>query len=219
MTSSLPVNQIICSDALSVLRCLPSSSIDLMVTDPPYGDNVGYGPKNIRIAGNEHPLVALHIMAEAYRLLKKNSVAYMFCGMRHLCFLRLFFTQYTRYRIREVIIWDKVTIGVGAAFRKQYECILVLEKGRPIYQSRKLLNVLRHRRVRDSAHPHAKPPPLIKDLLLHSSQPGDIVLDPFVGTGTTAVAARATGRRYIGIDIDPRHCRRAEQRLADYEQS
>lgn len=213
MALSLPLNQIICGDALRVIKSLPDKSIDLVVTDPPYGDNVGYGPKNIRIVGNENPLMALQVMTEAYRLLKKNSAVYMFCGMRHLWFLRLFFTHYTRYHIREVIIWDKVLIGVGAAFRKQYECILVLEKGRPKYRSRRLLNVLRHPRVRDNAHPHAKPVALIKTLITHSSDELEVVLDPFLGIGTTALAARQLNRNFIGVELEPSYCTVAEERL------
>lgn len=211
---SLPLNRVICGDALSILKQFPANSVDLIVTDPPYGDNVGYGPSNLRIAGNEHPLVALQVMTAAYRVLKKNTAAYLFCGMRHLWLLRLYFTHYTRYRIREVVIWDKVAMNVGPAFRKQYECILVLEKGRPRYRNRRMLNLISLPRLRSPDHPHAKPVDLIKKLILHSSDPGDIVLDPFLGTGTTALAARELGRKYIGIELDPDYAQLAQSRLS-----
>jgi DNA modification methylase len=138
----------------------------------------------------------------------------MFCSIRHLDFVRAFFTRYTRYRVREVIIWDKVIMNVGPAFRKQYECILVLEKGRPAYRDPKMLNLLSVKRVRDSRHPHVKPVEMIKLLINHSSDKGDVVLDPFLGTGTTAVAARETDRRFIGIELDASYCRVAQARLA-----
>jgi adenine-specific DNA-methyltransferase len=211
---TLPLDRVICGDASRILPQLPTRSIDLIVTDPPYGDNVSYGPKNVRIAGNEHPLLALSVMSLCYRLLKRDSTAYMFCSMRHLDFVRAFFERYTRFRVRDVLVWDKVTMNVGPAFRKQYECILVLEKGRPIYRDPRMLNLISVRRVRDSRHPHAKPVELIKLLIRHSSDEGAVVLDPFLGTGTTAIAARETGRRFVGIELDDGYCRVARSRLA-----
>jgi site-specific DNA-methyltransferase (adenine-specific) len=213
MTSFFPHNRIICGDALHIVKSLPDKSIDLIVTDPPYGDNVSYGPRAIRIAGNKDPLIALLVLSEAYRVLKMHTTTYVFCGMRHLCFLRSFFTQYTRYKVREVIIWNKVNMGLGHAFRKQYECIMVLEKGTPHYRNHQMLNLLHHKRVRSSHHPHTKPLDLMKALILHSSDKGQVVLDPFVGSGTTALAAKQLQRDYIGIDLEHGYCKVAEKRL------
>ncbi|MDQ3802248.1 MAG: site-specific DNA-methyltransferase [Acidobacteriota bacterium] len=207
------INRILCDDAREILQKLPSRSIDLIVTDPPYGDNTSYGPRRVRIAGNEHPLLALAILHDAYRLLKNDTTAYMFCGMQHLPFIRSFFDRYTRYRIRDVLIWDKVTMGVGSPFRKQYECILVLEKGRPRYRNKTILNLLSYSRVRESRHPHAKPLPLIKALIAHSSDHGGVVLDSFLGSGTTALAGQQLGRRCIGIEVNPAYCHIAVNRL------
>lgn len=209
----LPLDRIIRSDASRILPQLAPHSVDLIITDPPYGDNAHYGPQHIRIAGNEHPLLALSVMSLAYRVLKKNSTAYVFCSIPHLDFARTFFYRYTRYRVREVIIWNKLTMGVGPAFRKQYECILVLEKGRSTYHDPKMLNLLNVKRVRSSKHPHIKPVELIKRLICHSSEEGDLVLDPFIGTGTTAVAASESGRHFIGIEVDKIYCRMARARL------
>jgi site-specific DNA-methyltransferase (adenine-specific) len=210
---NLPLDRIIRGNASRILRQLPKHSVDLIVTDPPYGDNVCYGPKNIRIAGNEHPLLALSVMSLSFRVLKRNSTVYMFCSIRHLDFVRAFFSRYTRFRVREVIIWNKISMSVGPAFRKQYECILVLEKGKPAYRDSKMLNLLSFRRVRSREHPHVKPIELIKLLIRHSSDEGDIILDPFIGTGTTAVAARKLGRHFIGIELDGGYCRIAQARV------
>jgi DNA modification methylase len=209
----LPLDRIIRGDASHVLRQLPNNSVDLIVTDPPYGDNVSYGPRRVRIAGNENPLLALSVMGMAYRVLKRNSTAYMFCSIRHLDFVRAFFSRYTCFRARELIIWNKLTMNVGVGFRKQYECIIVLEKGKPAYRDPKMLNLLSVRRVRDPSHPHAKPVDLVKLLIQHSSTEGSIVLDPFAGTGTTAVAARELGRHFVGIELDANYCRTARARL------
>ncbi len=212
-TSALPLNQIICGDALHVIRRLPDKSVDLVVTDPPYGDNIGYGVHSRTIAGNEHPLIGLSVMAECYRVLKANASAYMFCGARHLGFLRTFFQTYTKYSIRDVLIWDKMIRGQGHGFRRQYECILALEKGKPRYRSPGLPNVLRFQRVRAIRHPHEKPVELIEALIRQSSDEGNVVLDPFVGSGTITVAAKRIDRRYIGIELDPTYAQISEERL------
>lgn len=206
-------DRIICGDALDMLKEMPDKSINLIVTDPPYGDNKGYGIHNRTIVGNEHPLLALTVLAEAYRVLKANTTAYMFCGIKHLGFLCTFFQSYAKYNIRDVLIWDKLMRGRGHGFRRQYECILVLEKGKPKYRHPGLSNILGVQRVNARQHPHAKPVDLIKTLILQSSDEGDIVLDPFIGSGTVAVAAQALDRKYIGIEIDSQYCRIAEERL------
>jgi site-specific DNA-methyltransferase (adenine-specific) len=213
MTASLPRNQLICGHALHFLKQLPDKSIDLVVTDPPYGDNIAYGIHNRTIAGNEHPLIALSVMHEAYRVLKANASAYMFCGMRHLAFIRAFFQDYTKYSIRDVLIWDKILRGRGHGFRRQYECILVLEKGKPRYRNAGLSNVLRFQRARAIRHPHEKPVELIETLIQQSSDEQDVVLDPFVGSGTTAVAAQRLNRHYVGVELDRRYYAVAEKRL------
>lgn len=104
-------NRILCGEAGALLPLIAARSIDFIVTDPPYGDNTSYGLRRVRIAGNKHPLPALSVLCDAYRVLKRDTTAYVFCGMRHLPFIRSFFIQYTSYRIREVLIWDKVTMG------------------------------------------------------------------------------------------------------------
>jgi len=211
--SSFRLNNIICGDALHILKQLPDKSIDLVVTDPPYGDNIAYGTHNRTIMGNEHPLVALAVMAECYRTLKANTTAYMFCGSRHLGFLRSFFQNYTKYAIRDVVIWDKVLRGRGHGFRHQYECILVLEKGKPRYRIPGLPNVLRFQRTRAIQHPHEKPVELIQTLIRQSSDERAVVLDPFIGSGTTAHAASRLNRYYVGVERDPTYYRIAITRL------
>jgi len=104
---------------------------------------------------------------------------------------------------------------MGYYFRNQYEMILVIDKGKGKYYKRDFSDVQETSLILHSeeTHPHQKPLDLILKILEHSSKSNDIVLDPFLGSGTTAVACKMLNRHFIGIEINPEYCKIAEQRL------
>jgi len=212
---STEIDAVLTGDALSILRGLPDRSVDVVLTDPPYGNNIGYGKARTRIAGDENPLVGLAGIAACYRILKANSTLYSFCDARHLGLAEHFVLRYTTFRLRDVVVWDKMRIAFGHGFRRRHECILVLEKGRPRYRDLALPNVLCYPRPTGQAHPHAKPVELLVRLIETSTDPGDLVLDPFAGSGSTLVAARSCQRHFIGIELDPGYAELARARLAE----
>jgi site-specific DNA-methyltransferase (adenine-specific) len=206
-------DRLIHGDCLAALRQLPNESVDLICTDPPYGDNSGYGRSRRVIAGNEHPLVGLMALAEAYRILRKDCCCFCFLEAKHLALIDFFIRRYTSYCIKEYVVWDKKHIGMGRGFRKRHEMILVLEKGQATFNSAAVPNVLACVRVPTIHHPHTKPVALLETLIGRTTKPGDVVLDPFLGSGTTAVAAKKLGRIFIGIECDERYISVARQRL------
>lgn len=208
------MDQLFRGDAIAQLCRLPSNSVDVIVTDPPYGDNAGYGQSNRTIASNEHPLVGLRALFECWRVARKNSSTYFFLGAAHVGFVRTFVEQYTPYRIKDLLVWDKRHIALGHGFRRRYELIFVLEKGKPAYRNRGLPNVLSFARIPTPEHPHKKPVELLSALIAHSSDPGDVVLDPFMGSGSTGVAAKRLSRRFIGIELSETYFRIAQERIA-----
>lgn len=106
---------------------------------------------------------------------------------------------------------------MGSDFRTAHERILVLEKGKPGYRRKDYADVQRYAMPQHTAdtHPHEKPLPLLRGMLAHSTNPGDTVLDPFMGSGSTGVACALMGRKFIGIELDTTYfdmaCRRIEQ--------
>lgn len=116
-------------------------------------------------------------------------------------------------RVNAMIVWDKMSFGMGNGFRAQHELIMHASKGTPRVCSSSFPNVLRHRRDDSDLHPSPKPPRLIDDLLQVSTVPGDDVLDPFMGAGPTLVAGRRLGRRVVGIEGVRMHCDTAIGRL------
>lgn len=206
-------NRLVNASCLEVLKELEPNSVDCVITDPPYGDNSGYGRNNRTIVNNEDPLLGLMAIRDCYPLLKTNSTAYFFLDVKHLPFIKLFIEQYTKYKIRDWVVWDKVNMGMGHGFRKRHELILVLEKGKPKYNNLGLPNVLNFKRVNTDDHPHKKPIELLSQLVLQSTDIGDVILDPFAGSGSTLVAAKELNRKYIGIELDAEYARIAQERL------
>ncbi len=217
--SALERNRILQGDALSLMRDWPSQSVDLLLSDPPYGNAVAYGRARRTIIGDEHPLIGLQAVAAAYRLLKRNSTAYVFCAPNHLGLLEHFILRYTKFRMREVLVWNKKQVGFGYTFRRAYECILVLEKGEPTYYDTPIPNLLSYSRGDTKLHPHAKPLPLLERLIRSSSLPGDLVFDPFAGSGSTLLAAKNLDRNYLGVEIDEGYAQIARGRLAGQEKA
>lgn len=207
------LDQIVHGDAAKVIAPWPNRFVDLICMDPPYGNASAYGRARRRIAGDEHPLVGLQVLEACYRLLKLNRTAYMFCGAHHLGFLEDFFHRYSAFRLRELLVWNKQQMGFGNTFRRGYECVLVLEKGHPTYRESAIPTVLTYPRAATDQHPHAKPLPLLERLIAASTDPGDLVFDPFAGSGSTLVAAAQLGRHYLGIEIDAAYTAVAQSRV------
>ncbi|MGV8142262.1 MAG: DNA-methyltransferase [Candidatus Pacearchaeota archaeon] len=209
----MELNKIISGDCIQIMRKMPSNSVDLIVTDPPYGDDISYyGNKTIE--NNENPLVNCLALVECYRILKKNKTLYNFTNWKHLPFLNEFIMRYTKFKIKHVIVWKKPNFGMGYAFRHQFELILVLEKGDPKYNLTNFSNVQESKHISaKSAHPHQKPLDLLNKIIKHSSNEEEIVFDPFCGSGSTCISALLNKRKWIGIEKDPKYVQLAKTRL------
>jgi site-specific DNA-methyltransferase (adenine-specific) len=109
-------------------------------------------------------------------------------------------------RVNTMIVWDKLSLGMGACFRNQHELILHASKGTARVAERNVPNVLRYPRADDEHHPSPKPPELIVDLLRCSTAPGTEVLDPYMGGGATLVAGKLLRRPTTGIDMVRAYC-------------
>ena len=200
----METNKIINADCIEYMKTMPKNCIDLIITDPPYGDNVAYGFNNKTIRNNENPLINCSALFEMYRVLKRNSSLYLFTNWKHYPFLTEFVMRYTNFKIRHLVVWKKHNFGLGWAFRHQYELILILEKGKPKYNLKNFSDVqtcshINHNKLN---HSHEKPIDLLVKMVEHSSNEGDLVLDPFAGSGSTCKACEKLGRRWIGVELD-----------------
>jgi site-specific DNA-methyltransferase (adenine-specific) len=119
------------------------------------------------------------------------------------------------FRVNHCLVWDKGHFGMGSYWRNQHENVVFASNGKPSDMlNRGMGSVIRCPGVphTERIHPTEKPVRLVQSVL--AAAPGDLVLDPFAGSGTTLVAAKNLGRRAIGIEIEERYCEIAARRLS-----
>ena len=198
------VDKIICGDCLEVIKGIPDRAVDLVLTDPPYGVYVDYG---MGIEDNQDNLIILvnKIMPEILRVSKRALITTGVLNAYH-------------YPTPDwVLAWTNMA-GANSS-RWGFSCwqpILAYGKD-PYLQFGKgrTHDVIPHNETAGRVnHPCPKPDKFWEKLLLRGSvHEGDIILDPFLGSGTTAEACKLTHRHFIGIEINPDYCKIAEDRL------
>jgi len=117
------------------------------------------------------------------------------------------------YRVNQMVVWDKGHFGMGWSFRNQHELIVAASKGVPNMADRGVGSVLKYPRPSSEDHPSPKPQALMRRLVEATTQPDDLVVDPFMGSGPVAQACHELGRRYLGIEIVEDYCKVAVDRL------
>jgi adenine-specific DNA-methyltransferase len=205
------VNRIIPGDCLEVMQEMPEASVDCVLTDPPY--LVNYTSRDGRSVANDNRSEwVMPAFREMYRVLKPNRFLLCFYGWNR---VDRFFRAWRSVGFYPVghLVWVKQYASNQGFVRYRHENAYLLAKGRPEYPPVVLSDVLEWKYTGDVLHPTQKPVMAMVPPILAFSQVGDIVLDPFAGSGTTAIAAKILNRRYIGIEIDPAYAKQAEERL------
>ncbi len=228
------LNKIICGDSLEVMREMPSESVDLVVTSPPYNlggaryggmwANAalqhGYSHYDDNMPHDEYADWQYECLKEMYRLIKKDGAIFYNHKWRIQNLLLMDRRDIIRdLPVRQIIIWwRKGGINFNEKFfLPTYEVIYLIakDKFRLVRGSNAYGDVWEFTQEVDNDHPAPFPVALIDRII--SSTKAKIVLDPFMGSGTTAMAALGLNRNYIGIDISPDYCKMAEDRIAEYE--
>jgi DNA modification methylase len=115
------------------------------------------------------------------------------------------------------VIWDKKAPGLGWRYRRRHELVMVahLKRGKLAWANDDVAvaKILSHFPPKNRRHPNEKPLELVSDMVQLHTTPGQVVLDPFMGSGTTGEVCVRTGRRFIGIDLDPEHFQTAYNRI------
>jgi len=205
------INRILCGDCLEVLPDMPDASIDLVLTDPPYV--VGYRDRTGRsIANDLTERWIAPVFEQLYRVLKNDRLCITFYGWSA---APTFIGAWCEagFRIVDHIVFTKRYASSAGFVRRCHEQAYILAKGRPQHPACPLPDVLRWRYTGNVRHPTQKAVSNLLPLIESFTAAGEVVLDPFCGSGSSLVAADIVGRRYIGIELEAEYCAVARRRL------
>lgn len=199
---------IVCCDALYLLKCLPSNYVDLLLTDIPYNEvnRKSSGLRNLDKGGADILNIDLeHLCLEFIRVCKGSF--YIFCGIEQVSDIKRMFRE--QGLITRLGVWQKSNPGVmngGKVWLSGVETCIYAKKPRATFKEHCKNTVWKYPVVRGSLHPTPKPIKLFEYLIKTSTNENDLVLDPFCGGGTTAIASKNTNRRFLCSDLEQKWC-------------
>ena len=210
-------------DALEVLPTLPRHSVDAVITDPPYIIGaVSSGTMASKAGGWADMMNSALWFTTWYRmvdrLLRNDGVFWSFLNWRSLPVVMRAAVD-AGLPITSCAVWDKEWIGPGGVqgLRPSYEMIALLCRPDFAIPDRGVADVLKCKvgSFKPTGHPAEKPKRLLDKLIAVSGLArGSLVVDPFLGSGTTAHAAYDAGMRFVGVESEERYCEIAAKRLA-----
>jgi len=230
--------KIICGDAIAELKNISSHSVDLIVADPPYNLGKDYGNNHDLKGFDEDLKFTKQWLTEAKRVLKEDGTIYVFMGVRFVSYLYDILERELKLYFNSWISWH-YTQGLGKTkgFSPRHDDILMFTKSKKYnfyldnvrvpqkyYRSRNnmrganpgdvwLFSHVHYCNGNRQKHPTQKPEGLIERMVLASSKEGDIVIDPFSGSGTTLRVCQQLNRQCIGIELNPEYVENTKHRL------
>ncbi len=210
--NSFQFNRIIHGEAATQLAQMPDRCIDLIITDPPY--LVGYRDRHGRtIANDGNPDGVLPAFPQMARVLRDHRYMILFCGWRAIDRFSAAWTQ-AGFRTVGQIFWQKSYTSSSWHTECRHESAWLLAKGFPARPSAPVSDVQEWAYSGNRFHPTEKAVDVLAPLVRAYSKPGEVVLDPFSGSGSTSVAAALNSRHYLGIELDESYCQHARNRIA-----
>lgn len=220
-----------CGDAIEIMKNLYMSGVqaDLLVSDPPY--KLTYGGQHGSLGGclsienydNKGGIVECDIEWSDFMPLFFNVIrhghAYVMCNNRHVQNM-LVEAEKAGFKFHNLLVWDKHSPTPNRWYMKNCEYIGFFYKGKAKFinncGSKQLIRIPQ---IDESDHPTEKPVLLMRHYIENSSEKGDVVIDAFMGSGTTGIACIQSGRKFIGIEIDQKWFDIACERIAmEYDQ-
>lgn len=209
-------------DCLELMKEIPDGSVDMVLTDPPYG--MGFQSNRSKSGPRHSPLmqddaVDARWVSECFRVLKAGGGFASFCDWKTSCEWRSEI-EAAGFNVKSQVIWNRLHHGMGdlkGAFAPMHDVIWYASKGRRVFSNGRPKSVIEAKRPspsEDNGHPTCKPVPLMEALINSICDGSDgVILDPFLGSGTTGVAAKNLGRSFIGIELDEEYFKIAKERI------
>lgn len=201
-------------DCIEALNAMPEQSVDCIITDPAYESLEKHRAKGTttRLVNSWFPIFPNDrfeaLFLAMWRVLKSDAHLYVFCDQETAFEVVSPVARRCEFKQWNALVWDKRRsprdLGMGYHYRHCYEFVLFFDKngnGRPLAE-RSMGNLLAAPKV-VGGYPTEKPVELLRALVLQSTDPGQVVVDPFMGSGSTGIAALENKRNFIGIDVVP----------------
>lgn len=220
-----PLAVLVVADAVAWLQTVASESADLVITDPPYESLEKHRAigtttrlKHSKASSNDWFSIFPNkrfpeLFREIFRVLKRNAHFYLFCDPET-AFVAKPLGEAAGFKFWKPIVWDKKRIGMGYHYRSRYEFVLFFEKGKRKLNDLGIPDIIEVPRIR-AGYPAEKPAEVSEVLVRQSTQVGDLVVDPFMGSGSVGVAAVRHGRNFAGADLLPNAVSVTEGRLLE----
>jgi|GEM_PF-375332 len=218
-------------DAINFLKNLPAHSVDLIVTDPAYsgmnqrlklgrgkiiGKYADAGKNGAKWFEEFHDTQENYktFLQECYRVLRNNRHIYIMFDSYSL--LSLAPIARDVFEVKNVLCWDKANIGLGHYFRRRHEFILFASKGKRHLNSKNIPDVWKIKRVTSSQYPTQKPTEVFELMLKGSAEKDFVVCDPFLGSGSSAIAAIKCDCKFLGCDISDKSISVSQERVKQF---
>ena len=208
-------------DCLELLKDIPNGSVDMVLTDPPYGIDYQSQWKKKKsewtpkIKNDKRPFIEFIPLIKQF--LKPDGCVMVFTRWDvQQKFIDAM--NSSSLKVKNVLIWDKEIHGMGDlkhSFASRYESIIFSSEKEFLFNGKRPQDIIKVRRVlpNELKHPNEKPVELLEQLIEKCTKRNCVVLDPFMGSGTTGVACVNTGRKFIGMELDTGYFDIAQQRI------
>lgn len=201
-------------DCCQLMQKIPNNHVDLILTDPPY--LVNYKDRQGRIIANDvkrYWLIPAY--KEMYRTLKPNAFCVTTYGWNS---IDVFMNAWRKAGFYPVghFVWVKPYASKTGMTQGKHEMAYLLAKGKPAMPEKPLSDVLSWKYAGNKYHPTQKPVNALKPLIENYSKPGDLVFDPFMGSGSIGITAWKSRRKFLGTEIDAGYFNIAKKRMNAY---
>jgi len=223
------IDNIINIDCIKGLKKIPENSVHLLLTDPPYGISKELNCKNQRLGTtaklnfNFGDWDKFNIEWAKEAIKKTKGWAVIFCAKKDIGkYWELL--EKEKFIAIDSLVWhkpDPVPLNGKTKFLNAWESAVIGKKNSATFNGYCQHNILKYQapKGKNRIHPTQKPIGLFQELIKLLTNEGDIILDPFMGSGTTAVASKQLNRQFIGFEIDKNHHKESINRLNQTEKS
>ena len=211
------VNEVACVDWEDAIKQVFTNTIDLVLTDPPYGMAYRSNRRKEKHKSiqNDTDLDWLDDWCkELKRVCKDEAHLYIFCSWHNIDVFKQTLGAY--FNVKNILVWEKNNHGSGdllGDYAPKYELIIFCSNGSKKLNGGRSSNVIKCAKMTTDNHPTEKPTNLLRHLIEKSTNKGDLVLDTFAGSFSTARACKEIGRDFICFEVEPEYCKTGKNLL------